>query len=60
MKKKIYLIPGFMTDERLWDRLKPLLEEKYELIHTPIPLTSDFDRMVEEIDNTFPMKNSIF
>mgnify|MGYP005985164933 CR=1 FL=1 len=44
-KEKIYLIPGFMTDERLWSRIKPILEHKYELVHIPIPNTEDFDEM---------------
>lgn len=49
MKEKIYLIPGLMTDHRLWHRLEPLLEE-YDLIHTPIPLSDDFDEIVEFLD----------
>lgn len=44
MKEKIYLIPGLMTDERLWQRLKPLLSE-YELVHLSIPLLEDFDEI---------------
>lgn len=45
MKEKIYLIPGLMTDERLWSRVKPYLDEKYELIHLPIPYSEDFDEI---------------
>ena len=49
MKEKIYLIPGLMTDHRLWHRLEPHLDE-YELIHTPIPLNDNFDEIVEFLD----------
>ncbi|MGB5793381.1 alpha/beta fold hydrolase [Poseidonibacter sp.] len=47
MKEKIYLIPGLMTDERLWKRLIPLLEDEYELIHVPIPHSEDFDEIID-------------
>lgn len=50
MKEKIYLIPGLMTDERLWSRIIPHLEDDYELIHFPIPLSEDFDEIVEDLD----------
>ncbi len=52
MKEKIYLIPGLMTDHRLWHRLEPYLEE-YELIHTPIPLSENFDEMVDVLHENF-------
>ena len=48
-KEKIYLIPGLMTDHRLWHRLVPHLDE-YELIHTPIPHSDNFDEIVEFLD----------
>lgn len=47
MKEKIYLLPGLMTDKRLWKRLYPLLENRYELVHLDIPLSKDFDDIVE-------------
>jgi pimeloyl-ACP methyl ester carboxylesterase len=53
MKEKIYLIPGLMTDERLWSRIKPLLENDYELIHIPIPHTEDFDESIDILFNQF-------
>ncbi len=53
MKEKIYLIPGLMTDERLWSRIKPLLENDYELIHIPIPHTEDFDEIIDILDKQF-------
>ena len=52
MKEKIYLIPGLMTDERLWSRIKPFLEE-YELVHIPIPHSTDFDEVLDILVNTF-------
>ncbi len=51
--KKIYLLPGLMTDERLWNRIIPLLEKEYELIHIPIPLKDNFDEVCETLDQYF-------
>lgn len=53
MKEKIYLIPGLMCDERLWERLIPYLEDDYELVHLEIPLTSNFDEIIELLDKEF-------
>ena len=53
VKEKIYLIPGLMTDERLWSRIKPLLENEYELIHIPIPHTEDFDEIIDILEKLF-------
>lgn len=50
MKEKIYLIPGLMCDERLWERLTPYLEDLYELIHLTIPQTSSFDEIISILD----------
>lgn len=50
MKEKIYLIPGLMTDERLWSKLRPYLDKKYELIHLPIPYSEDFDEINKILD----------
>ena len=47
MKEKIYLIPGLMTDSRLWSRIIPLLENEYELVHVAIPHTDDFDESID-------------
>lgn len=52
MKEKIYLIPGLMTDERLWSRIKPFLAE-YELVHVPIPHTEDFDEAIDILLDIF-------
>lgn len=53
VKEKIYLIPGLMTDERLWSRLKPFLQNEYELVHVPIPHTEDFDEIIDILFNFF-------
>lgn len=53
MKEKIYLIPGLMTDERLWSRIKPFLEDSYELVHVPIPHTEDFDEIIDILFKQF-------
>ncbi len=50
MNKKIYLIPGFMCDEKLWSRLIPLFDETYEFIHLEIPLEDSFDKIAEVLD----------
>lgn len=53
MKEKIYLIPGLMTDQRLWNRLIPFLENEYELINVPIPHSEDFDEIIDILFNFF-------
>ena len=53
MKEKIYLIPGLMTDIRLWSRIIPLLENEYELVHVPIPHTDDFDEIIDILFDLF-------
>jgi pimeloyl-ACP methyl ester carboxylesterase len=53
MKEKIYLIPGLMTDNRLWSRIIPLLENDYELVHTSIPHSEDFDEIIDILFNEF-------
>ncbi|QKF66834.1 alpha/beta hydrolase family protein [Arcobacter venerupis] len=53
MKEKIYLIPGLMTDKRLWSRLLPFLKEEYELINVPIPHSEDFDEIIDILFNFF-------
>ncbi len=53
MKEKIYFIPGLMTDERLWKRVIPFLEKEYEIIHIPIPESSDFDEIIDILYGTF-------
>ena len=53
MTEKIYLIPGLMTDNRLWSRIIPLLENDYELVHTSIPHSEDFDEIIDILFNEF-------
>lgn len=53
MKEKIYLLPGLMTDKRLWKRLIPFLEDKYELVHVSLPLTDNFDKASKELEEIF-------
>ncbi|MDX9900184.1 MAG: alpha/beta hydrolase [Aliarcobacter sp.] len=53
MKEKIYLIPGLMTDNRLWSRIIPLLENDYELVHISIPHSEDFDEIIDILFNEF-------
>lgn len=52
MKEKIYLLPGFMCDERLWGKLTPYLDE-YELVHVPLPLDDNFDEINKSLDEVF-------
>lgn len=51
--KKIYLLPGLMTDESLWSRVLLLLKSDYELIPLDIPLYDDFDKVCEELNLIF-------
>lgn len=51
MKEKIYFIPGLMTDERLWKRVIPFLENEYEIVHIPIPRSEDFDEIIDILFN---------
>lgn len=53
MKEKIYFIPGLMTDFRLWKRVLPLIEENFEIIHVPIPRSTDFDEINEILYDVF-------
>lgn len=53
MKKKIYFIPGLMTDIRLWSRLVPYLKDYYEIVHIPIPHSEDFDEIIDILFNKF-------
>lgn len=47
MREKIYFIPGLMTDIRLWSKALPLLKDDFEIIHIPIPSSTDFDEIVD-------------
>ena len=60
MKEKIYLIPGLMTDHRLWSRIIPLLENDYELVHTPIPHSEDFDGKLQVGTVIVPRKRKYY
>jgi pimeloyl-ACP methyl ester carboxylesterase len=53
MKEKIYFIPGLMCDDRLWERISPYLNDSYELIYLTIPLTSNFDEIIEILNKEF-------
>lgn len=53
MKEKIYFIPGLMTDSRLWKRVVPYLENDYEIVHTKIPHSTNFDEIVEILHSDF-------
>ncbi len=52
-KEKIYFIPGLMTDIRLWSRALPLLKDDFEIIHIPIPSSTDFDEIVDILNKEF-------
>ena len=58
MKEKIYLIPGLMTDIRLWSRLIPYLQKEYELVHIPIPHSEDFDEIIDILKKGIGPKSS--
>jgi len=52
-KEKIYFIPGLMTDNRLWKRVIPLLENTFDIVHIRIPKITDFDEIIKIIYNDF-------
>lgn len=54
MKKKIYLLPGAMCNERLWGKLLPYFDAHYELIHVPLPMKSSFEAMADVLEAFFP------
>lgn len=49
-KEKIYFIPGLMTDYRLWSRVVPLIENRYEIVYLKIPRSTDFDYINEVLE----------
>ncbi|HJE02917.1 Alpha/beta hydrolase family protein [Aliarcobacter thereius] len=53
MKEKIYFIPGLMTDNRLWQRALPFLEDYFTIVHTKIPNSTNFDEIIEILDKEF-------
>jgi len=53
MKNRIYLLPGLMNNGSLWDKIRSSLEKDFELIDIPIPLTTDFNKAVEQLDHFF-------
>lgn len=59
-KEKIYFIPGLMTDIRLWKRVIPLLENKFDIVHTAIPNSTDFDEIVNILNKEFKEENKYF
>jgi pimeloyl-ACP methyl ester carboxylesterase len=57
MKPKIYLIPGTMCNEKLWNPLKEAGSGEFEFVHIPIPDEDSIDEMVEVIvDKLLPDK----
>ncbi|MGJ0355028.1 alpha/beta fold hydrolase [Aliarcobacter cryaerophilus] len=52
-KEKIYFIPGLMTDIRLWSKALALLKDDFEIIHIPIPSSTDFDEIVDILNKEF-------
>ncbi len=54
MKEKIYMFPGFMCDKRLWSKIIPLLENDYEIVHIPLPLSSCFEEINQILDEKLP------
>ena len=59
MKEKIYFIPGLMTDNRLWKRVLPLLDDKYEIVHISIPQSTDFDEINKILFEKFKNEEKI-
>lgn len=45
MQPKLYLIPGTMCNQRLWDPIQERLSHKYEFIHLSIPKNKNFSEI---------------
>jgi pimeloyl-ACP methyl ester carboxylesterase len=55
-KHKIVFIPGTACDERLWERLWPLLNQQFELQHLAIPRGDDIGQIVASLSPEFNKK----
>jgi len=53
MKIKIYLLPGTMCNENIWIKLSPFFDDRYELIHVPIPQNDNFDAIADSLNDYF-------
>ncbi len=53
MKTKIYLLPGLMCNEQLWNRLLPYFDDKYEFVYVALPEMSCFDESIDFLDQYF-------
>lgn len=47
IKPKVYLIPGTMCNEKLWDGIVKELGDNYDLVHLAIPLGENIDAIVD-------------
>ncbi|MBV1908115.1 MAG: alpha/beta hydrolase [Kangiellaceae bacterium] len=47
MRKKLYLIPGTMCNEKLWTELLPYLNSSLELVYLDIPTGKNFNELAE-------------
>jgi len=53
VRKKLYLIPGTMCNEKLWRELLPYLRHDIELVYLTIPQNKTFDELAEHYNTVF-------
>lgn len=59
MKPKIYLIPGTMCNERLWERLKVVGSKEFDFVHLSIPNEESIDKIADAITDKLPLNEFI-
>ena len=53
MRKKLYLLPGTMCNQKLWLKVLPYLHGSPELVYLDIPRGKHFDELTEHYNNIF-------
>lgn len=59
MKTDVYLLPGTMCNELLWQDLKHLVSEEINLKHIELPSANNIDEITDELLNVLP-KNKVY
>ncbi len=54
MKTKIYLLPGTMCNERLWEKLLFEANSQFEFVSLTIPIAANFEELIEQINAKLP------
>ncbi|RXJ88242.1 alpha/beta fold hydrolase [Arcobacter sp. CECT 8985] len=49
-KRRVYLITGFMCDQRVWNKVLSLFDNSFEFIHIHISIENSIEKIVEKIN----------